>query len=339
MPEEVVNAQTGATPSEMAAHEADTDAKLLEIMGGEDDDGPVDEVDDLGDSEVVAEDFDDPDDYDDEIAEAGTGNEPAFSQEDYADAHAALVRSGWTVDQITEIEGALGTESLVERGLALREAQGTNDATYSEAGRLRQQIGEQGSPTTPEEGQETEAPEADPSVNPGASDLTSLAEPVAKAIAEMDDDRLVPELTKFVQAAVENRTTQQAQQLQAMGGVVNDLAQELLRSRLGAEFDGDLEALAPDVARLSEAGYHNELKGLDRYTALVRTAHQLKGGAVATPKSTSTKRVRTRAGARPPAASRRPSPKALTEEQKLDRVLDAVVNGTTDVEKLKRMGS
>jgi len=342
MPEEIVNAATGATPSEMVEHEASTDALLDDIVGGADDVEPGSEVDaDDFDDEPVDYEFE-ADDDDDAAPEADaepsveSNDDPSYTQEEYALAHAALVRSGWTVEQITSIEGALGAESLVQRGTALLQTQSTNDATYSEAGRLRQQSGEDDQATTPEEGQEDGSQEANPSMTPGASDLTSLAEPVARAITEMDDEQIVPALTSFMEKAVEAQTATQTNQIQVLGNVVNDLTNELLKARLGSDFKGDLTELQPDIARLSEAGYHPELKGMDRYVALVNTASQLKGGKPAA--KTSTQKARARAGSRRPIQARSTPQVKRTQDQKLDSVMDSIYSGVKDTEKLRRMG-
>ena len=336
------------TDEDRQAAEAHADEVLAGLMG--DDEEPSEEPQEA-EEPVVEEEEEEAPDADEALEEPGEALEeeaeveeeentdPGYTEDQLYDAAQALRRDGVSAKIIQGMDEV----DVVAWGLKTRERQVETDRAFSELGRLRKGLGE----NSPEADEGQVAGSGQPSngaANPAptGADLTSLARPVAKMLAEMTDDpeQIATVLADFARQAVEQSTGSLRQQMEQFQQNLAPMMEETVKSRLGADFEGDFKALGPVAAQLGQAGLHGDKSGIDRIVALIKSAQLLGTGAkVKKPqgKQTSTSRARQR-GAQPPIPGRKAPSKALTDDQVIEARIRAVIGGEEDVEKLRRIG-
>ena len=335
---------------QLAEHAAGVDSALEDILADVDselelapaEEPEAEEASEEEPEEVVAEaaeeELEEEAEAEDAEAEEEENADPGFDSEQRHQAWLALKRDGWSEGEID----ALPEQTMVARGLHRISAQKENDTTYRERDTLRSQLG-QSKPTESAEGQ---SGATDPAQDAGGSDpkttgadLTSAALPVARALAEMDDpEKVAQELVSFTQKAVQASTGQQAEAIKSLEARVASYDEvtmpELIRQRLGPDFEGDLKELLPEAAKLGIAGLHSDKVGLDRAVALVHDVQKLRGKAPKARSKSSTSRARRR-GAAPPISGRKTPTKARTRDEIIDdRLRRILVDGVRDTDKL-----
>jgi hypothetical protein len=343
------------TDEERDAAEAHADEVLAGLMAGleEEQELPSEEPGEAAEGGLEEDEAEEPDDEEvaaqaagdaqeeepeEDVEEEEPNTDPGYTEDQRYDAAQALRRDGIPAKVIEQMDEA----EMVVLGLKVRERQVETDRAFSELGRLRKGLG-QNSPEA-DEGQvagsgQPQSGAANPVLT--GADLTSLARPVAKVLAEMTDDpeQIATVLADFARKAVDSSTSALEAKIQALEGNLGPVLQDTIKARLGADFEGDFDALAPVAAQLGQAGLHGDKTGIDRAVALIRSARLLQTDGKSKPqvKTTSTSRARER-GAKPPVAGRKSPTKPMTEEQAHEARIRAILNGETDVEKLRRIG-